>query len=220
MTRLSPYLGVLALLLSLVSRASADFDRSELQRAKPEIRQHFDIFPLFPFEYDANGWAVIRLLDTSKNSFVFEQGRYFGFRFKTPGEITGDFSWFFLMSNPDRQITLRNFGWYITRKAGEMTGFANYTPDDLAKYPRLSARFPNTLGIIYQNLNGRNLLPNEEYLIWFRVPSDETIPPLAVAFALTTPGRYPRPRLPLVSEPIPGSARPAGPQSSIEGDPW
>ncbi|MBN8709167.1 MAG: hypothetical protein J0I10_07285 [Verrucomicrobia bacterium] len=220
MTRLSPCLGVLALLLSLASRASADFDRSELQRAKPEIRQHFDSFPLFPFEYDANGWAVIRLLDTSKNSFVFEQGRYFGFRFKTPGEITGSFSWFFLMSNPDRQIIMQDFAWYITRKGGEMTGFKNYTPDELAKYPRLSARFPNTQGIIYQNLDGRNLLPNEEYLIWFRVPSDDILPPLAVAFALPNPGRYPRSRLPLVGEPIPGSAKPVPPRSSIEGDPW
>lgn len=220
MTRLPSCLRALALLLFLVSHAFADFDRSELQRAKPEIRQHFDSFPLLPFEYDANGWAVIRLIDTAKDSFVFEQGRYFGFRFKTPAEITGNFSWLFLMSNPDKQVTMQDFGWYIIRKAGDMTGFSSYTPDDLPKYPRLSARFPNTRGIIYQNLDGRNLLPNEEYLIWFRVPSDDILPPLAVAFALTTPGRYPRPRLPLVSEPIPGSAKPAAPQSSIEGDPW
>lgn len=220
MTRHSTCLGTLILFLLLSNHSFADFDRSELQRAKPEIRQHFDTFPLLPFEYGANGLAVIRLLDTSKDSFVFEQGRYFGFRFKTPAEITGCFSWFFLLSNPDRRITVTDFGWNIIRKAGDMKGFSSYTPDTLAKFPRLAARFPNTVGIIYQDLDASNLLPNEEYLIWFRVPSDENLPPLAISFLMDNPRRHPQRRLPLLREPIPGSAKPEFPRSSTEGDPW
>lgn len=220
MTRPTTFIRVLFLALSICSQAPGNWDQTEAERAQPKLREYFEKAPLFPFEYDSKGEAVIRLIGAPQESFIFEQGRYFGFRFKTPAEITGDFWWFFLMSNPDGPVTMHDSAWYILRKAGDMKGFSTYRPDRLDNYPRLKSRFPHTQGITIQTLAGRNLLPNEEYLIWFRARSDENIPRLAVAFSLANSRQNPQPHLPLSSEPIPGSAQPTSSQSSIEDDPW
>jgi len=220
MTRTATFVWVLYLALCFCSHALGEFDQTEAERAQPKLREYFEKAPFFPFEYDSMGEAVIRLIGTPQESFIFEQGRYFGFRFKTPAKITGDFRWFFLMSNPDGPVTMNDFAWYILRKAGDMKGFSTYRRDPLDYYPRLKSRFPHTGGVIIQTLSDRHLLPNEEYLIWFRVRSDENIPPMAVAFTLPDSRQSPQPQLPLSSEPLSGSVQPSSAQSSIEGDPW
>ncbi len=139
--------------LFVFSCAFGEWDETEAERAQPKLREYFEKAPLFPFEYDSQGEAVIRLIGTPQESFIFEQGRYFGFRFKTPSEITGDFRWCFLMSNPDGPVTMNDFAWYILRKAGDMKGFSTYRRDPLDYYPRLKSRFPHTGGVLIQTLS-------------------------------------------------------------------
>lgn len=211
------FLGVLVLLLSLGVNAMADFDRGEIKRARPEIAQHFSNIPLLSFEYTPIGEAIIRLLDTRKNSFIFEQGRYFGFRFRTPPDPSGDFACLFLLSNPTGPATLTDFGWCIAGKDGGTIDLPKYKQDELHYLPKLRERFPNTQIVLTQRLDGDKLTPDEEYLFLFRIPRDASVPPLAVAFSMKTRERFPPPHLPLSFSPTAGS-RPSN--SHIEGDPW
>jgi hypothetical protein len=175
------------------------------------------LFEVLPLAYDAEGRAPFHVVDPDTRSFDYEGSRYFGFRFQTPSTIEGDFWWIFLLKPKDGPVTVDRMGWYILRKAGPMTGFANFRRQLVENFPEVRAQFPYTRNITVQTLDAENFLPNEEYIIWFCYPEKEPKPQIAVAFSFALPGTSWMARLPLGTKKV---APTATTPTSLEGDPW
>lgn len=83
-----------------------------------KLRKECEKFELLPLKYDASGQAEIQFINAGKIFYMSDGYRYFGFRFKTPSAITGDFIWMFLLRNHRERISLTRIDWNIVpRKA-------------------------------------------------------------------------------------------------------
>ena len=84
---------------------------------------------------------------------------YYALRFKTP-DLVGQLVWSFRV--PDSEGA---FGWYIVPASGKMQGFTSYMtyrlPEDIKDLGTKGDAF------ILQRLPGRNLKPNNDYIMWF-----------------------------------------------------
>lgn len=188
-----------------------------------EVRGHADKFEFFPLEYDSANHALIRFIDPAKNFFISKGRRYFGFRFKAPAVVDGDFAWMFLLRSENGPTTSGAMNFYIVRLNGPMEGFTDFSDRQVGDYPALREKFPYSQNLTVQYLEKESFLPNEEYAIWFSVEEGDEIAPYAVAFSFMKKGQMnPDGRLPL--GPTRTSQRSAGQQdfelTSYEGDPW
>jgi len=195
----------------------------EAEALQAEIRANLDTFELFTLDYDSNQQAVIRFIDPQKNFFLHDGRRYFGFRFKTPEKLDGDFSWIFLPRNATGPKTTGPVNWYILRRNGQMDGFSSFFNRGVKAYPSLQAKFPHTNNFTVQTLAQENFLPNEEYAIWFSLLAGDNPIELAVAFAFgRLDGGDDYSRLPIGAKSSERSTQ-SGDQpgvTSSEGDPW
>lgn len=208
--------------LGLAFLRAVDSD-PEIEARNALIRSQSETaFDLIPLKYDATGKAPIHFIDPAVKFFVDDGKRYFGFRFRTPTQIEGDFSWMFLLRNADGPQSTGPMGWYIVRKNGSMTGFSHWVPRMVSEYPDLRARFPFTNRVTLQSLPKSAFLPDEEYIIWFSFLESEKPVQFAVAFSFTLPGSDWTSRLPLGKhvEPPKGPDTRKSTRQSAEGDPW
>lgn len=208
--------GCLLFLTIGVLAAQDDTTRHEAERAliREKSLQAFDQLPL---EYDAAGKAAFHVIDPEKRFFLADGYRYFGFRFRTPPKIEGDFGWTFILKPRDGPVMIGYSIFSILRRNGPMKGFETYEREKVADYPELIPQFPFTQNVTLQSLAADHFLPDEEYVIWFRYAETEATPPMAVAFAFAPPGKNWKSRLPLGRKfHAPSADTPA----SIEGDPW
>ncbi|MEO6053075.1 MAG: hypothetical protein ABIP97_03600, partial [Chthoniobacterales bacterium] len=90
---------------------------------------------------------------------------------------------------------------------------------NLAAYPELKKKFPYTQTLTLQTLSKECFLPNQEYIMWFRVFESTTGPEFALAFSFSGPNQNDFDRLPLgVKAKV--SHQPNLHPTSFEGDPW
>lgn len=215
-------IAVLALVLATAWGPLRAQTTAEVAARDAEIRKNADKFELFPIQYDAEGKAVFRFIDPSKTFFFYEGKRYFGFRFRTPAVVEGDFAWICLLRSPVRPTNVGVLLWYILRRNGEMRGFSHYQDRGVNMYPKLKEKFPYTRDVTFQQLDKGAFRPNEEYVIWFSTLEGENPVEFALAFAFVPEGKDMRSRLPVG----PTFAEMQGPQredkdlKSYEGDPW
>ena len=189
---------------------------------EPVVRQNADRFPLFSPEYDADGKALIRFLDPTQNFFVDDGRRYFGFRFRAPETPGGDFAWMFLLRNASGPESTGPMNWYIVRRNGEMEGFTQFFRKNVAAYPELKKKFPNTSTVTLQYLPRSSFVPGEEYVMWFSLLEGDNTPQFAVAFSFADSAREePTDRLPFGQARGTARQEKKGPElTSYEGDPW
>ena len=109
-------------------------------------------------------------MNTEEKSFLFQNQRYSGFRFKADhidreGAVL-DLVWYF--SPPYNDSNYKGGSWYIHEVNGSMKGFFGpfkmYDPEkkeELEEWPNVGE------GIVIQDLDGSNLEKGKEYIIWF-----------------------------------------------------
>jgi hypothetical protein len=149
------------------------------------LQKNFDKF--FPARFEKDGPTFARIQTMPVRDHLIEyQGRYYcGFRFKMPPVLLGDLKWMYLFSRTDSQkdYAVRNFEWYIVRKHGTMAGFKTYDSKPMSDYPELRERIPHSNTVTVQVLPQRNLLPGQEYAIWFSFEQMD-VPDLAFAISI------------------------------------
>ncbi len=105
------------------------------------------------------GFETIDLTETLTD---VEGKRYFAFRFTTP-QNPGDLIWSF-------RAPKGHVGWYIVPAEGRMNGFRTF-------YRHTLSQDVPTVGeqgdiVVMQELPTRDLKPNTDYIIWFRLADD------------------------------------------------
>ncbi|HUG70884.1 MAG TPA: WD40 repeat domain-containing protein [Pirellulaceae bacterium] len=111
--------------------------------------------------------------------------RFEAVRFKSPLDVSADLYWAFTAPSP--------MEWYIVPAKGEMTGFRGWQRVDELKLPNLE--IPAGHCVRFQTLSGGQILPGQEYVLWFSFPDSE---PTTISMALRL--------LPASSEQVPQTA--------------
>lgn len=203
-----------ALCAGLLSLAQAAPD-PDYPLVLKEIRAQCEKFPLFSLERDASGKAPFQYIRPAESYFLSKGYRYFGFRFKAPNEITGDFSWVFLLRNQTGPLTVEFMQWDILSRDDESSGFYTFERFPISRYPDLKAKFPHTHGFTLQQQPKSFFKPGKEYIIWFRISANQKLPEYAAAISFMSRNQeYPEAKLPL------GSPKVAPKPTTYEGDPW
>ncbi len=188
----------------------------DLSLVLKEVRANCQKFPLLPLKIDATGKAPMEYLKPAEDFFISNGYRYTGFRFRAPADITGDFSWMFLMRNQDAPMSLNFMQWDILARDEDKSGFITFENIPVGLYPELKAKFPNTRSLTLQQQPRSFFSPKKEYVIWFRFSTNQKPPEYAVAISFMGQNqKYPESKLPL-GKPKPGPPTP----TSYEGDPW
>jgi hypothetical protein len=152
------------------------------------LQTNFSSFVPLPFQPATNSQTVIQYLRAKDHLIEFQGEYYCGFQFTIPEWFDGNFSWMYLLAttetNGDRRIS--GPSWYIIPKTGHMTGFEFFNTRNVAQYPQLKERFPNTHDVTVQGLLKNRLEPGKTYGIWFSFETRE-LPDIAIAITVRSP---------------------------------
>lgn len=155
------------------------------------LQMNFDKFFPARFEKDGPTFARIQTMPVRDNLIEFRGRYYCGFRFTMPPVLQGDLKWMYLAAKTEAQKDhfVSNSEWYIVRKQGTMKGFTTYDARAVAEIPDLNKRFPFTKNLVVQHLPQGNLLPGQEYAIWFSFEQKDVpyLPDIAFALSLQSP---------------------------------
>jgi hypothetical protein len=211
-------LNLLLLLLSVGMALAQELSPEQLAERALIREKSQEAFDFLPLTYDpVTGKAPIQVVDPARRFFLHEGSRYFGFRFKAPEQIDGDFGWMYLLKPKSGPVQLGQHHWSILRKNGPMNETYRTERGKVADYPELAAQFPYTRGVILQMFRAEHFVPGEEYAIWFRFAESERMPEFAIAFSFAPRTKAWTARLPTGRKRVePTSSTP----TSIEGDPW
>ncbi len=160
----------------------------EIEKRDEFLQANFSRFVPLPFQPATNSQTVIQYLHTKENLIELKGEYYCGFQFTIPEWFDGHCSWMYLLAttetNGDRKIS--GPSWYIIPKTGHMTGFEFLNTRNVAQYPHLKERFPNTHDVTIQGLLKDRLAPGKTYAIWFSFETRE-LPDIAIAITIRSP---------------------------------
>jgi hypothetical protein len=118
----------------------------------------------------------------SPNWQVFELNKFGAaidaVRFHTPADGTRELHWAFILGDD------RLDSWYIVRADGEMQGFDNYF--EYEPQTVVGVHVPGDAQFIAQDLPAARLVPDKDYILWFRFNGDRPAK-TTIAVSLVTP---------------------------------